>query len=244
MNHIRITVVVCFALAAAPLATFAQPEAQKQPSVDKTKVTRLEQEIKVLRQMNDSNLALIEKLMVQSRENTAMLATVRSQTESQNKQLTVLESDKTIWKDIAPIAIALVSVFISILAWRINKQIAWFTGSMETHSTKTLMLKAKEQGISLEWWDPLINGPRKKWGPTTETAKHDEEIDLTTIYFGLPVEKRTKHSCFARLKVWWESTWGWITVCVKGSSVKKQPSSKPQEVRNQPDQSADMDPKN
>src|SRR5207244_24349 len=150
MNHIRIVVILWFALAAVPLTTFAQREAQKQPSVDETRVSKLVQEIKVLRQMNESNLALIEKLMVQSRENTTMIATIRNQSEIQAKLLTVLASNEPRWTDMATLAIAVLALFISVLAWRINKQIAWFTGAMESHSTKTLMLKAAEQKVTLK----------------------------------------------------------------------------------------------
>ena len=98
---------------------------------------------------------------------------------------------------------------------------------MESHSTTTLKLKAAENDkITMKWWDPFANGPKKQW-PTDSLAKHDEKIELNTIYIGLPVQKRTKHSCLDRLKVWRDSIIEWIKVCAKGSTVNQQRTSEP-----------------
>lgn len=227
MNGIRLIIFVWLALVAVPLNAFAEQDALKQSFPDKTRVSRLEQEIKIVREMNESNLALIEKLKAASSDQAAMLETVQNQTEFQKKLLIVLASNKPKWTDIAIFAVAFLALIISVLAWRINKQIAWFTGAMESHSTTTLKLKAAENDkITMKWWDPFANGPKKQW-PTEFLAKHDEKIELNTIYIGVPVQKRTKHSCFARLKVWGESIIDWIKVCAKGSTVKQQGTSEP-----------------
>ena len=226
MNGIRITIVVWFALVALPLSASTKQDELKQASPDKTRVSRLEQEIKILREMNESNLASIEEIKAASRDQAAELKTVQNQTKFQKELLTVLASKESKLTDYATIAVAIIALFISILAWKINKQIAWFTGAMESHSTKTLMLKATENdNITMKWWDPFAKGPKKEW-PTE--AKHDEEVELTTIYFGVPVQERTKHSCLARLKVWGESILGWLRICAQGSTVKKQEKSEPQ----------------
>ncbi len=217
MSHIRIAVVVLFALVAVPLTVFGDQEQPKRLPLDEARVSRIEQDIKTLRQTSESHLALIEKLTAASRENATLLAAVRNQADFQTKLLTVLGSNEAKWTDKATFVIALLALFMGVLAWRINKQIAWFTGSMESHSTISLMLKAAEnEKVTSMWWDPVAEGPKKQW---PRRGKHGEKVDLKTIYFGVPLEQRTKHSCLARLKAWWESICERIKVCVRGSAA-------------------------
>jgi hypothetical protein len=73
---------------------------------------------------------------------------------------------------------------------------------MESHSETILKLEAaKKKQITLKWWDPYFEGPKKQW-PQDKKAEHNKEIELNEIYFGLPVSLRKKHSSCARLAQW------------------------------------------
>lgn len=96
------------------------------------------------------------------------------------------------------VLLTLVITFLTFLVWKTYEQIAWFTGSMETHSDLMLRIEARRgingEPIRLLWWDPTIeNTPAEK--------KHGQEVDLSTIYIYLPLEmRRNKPTSRQRLK--------------------------------------------
>lgn len=70
------------------------------------------------------------------------------------------------------------------LLWKLHSKIAWFIGSMESHSTKRLQLECREKMIPMIWWDPTI----APW--PSEAVKHGDKVEIKTIYLGLPPNLR------------------------------------------------------
>lgn len=97
----------------------------------------------------------------------------------------------------------LLTLVVAILVFRIYERIAWLTGAMESHSAIMLKLEAARGvgapgDIKLVWWDPSIE-------PFPTSAKHNEPVDLTTIYWGLPPRLRAnKPTARDRLLHLWE----------------------------------------
>ena len=90
----------------------------------------------------------------------------------------------------APWVTAILTLVIAIFTfqvWKVYERIAWFTGSMETHSDLMLRIAARRgingEPIKLLWWDPTIQD-------TPVEKKHGQEIDLSTIYIYLPPKMR------------------------------------------------------
>jgi hypothetical protein len=87
------------------------------------------------------------------------------------------------------------------LAARANR----LTGAMESHSDLQLKIAARKQGIKPVWWDRSRHGKF----PSLATIKHDEEVNLETIYFDFPLELRKQpdtESAPRRRRRWWP--WG------------------------------------
>ena len=86
-------------------------------------------------------------------------------------------------------------IIITYLVLKVYLKIAWFTGSMESHSEVMLRIEAKRginhQPIKLMWWDPTIAPPPVK-------REHgQEEVDLSTVYMYLPLDQRRNNP------TWW-----------------------------------------
>ena len=70
---------------------------------------------------------------------------------------------------------------------KVSKQIAWFTGAMESHSQLQVMLAAKREpgaGVEVVWWDPTLEA-------APSSMKHGAPVQLSRIYIYLPPELRT-----------------------------------------------------
>ena len=85
------------------------------------------------------------------------------------------------------VGLTLVIAMFAFLVWKTYYRIEWFTGSMETHSELMLQIEARRgingEPIKLEYWDPtIVKSPKKK--------QHGQEVDLSVIYIGLPLEMR------------------------------------------------------
>lgn len=96
------------------------------------------------------------------------------------------------------VLLTLVIAVFTFLVWKVYERIAWFTGSMETHSDLMLRIEARRgingEPIKLLWWDPTIEKiPAKR--------EHGQELDLSTIYIYLPLEmRRNKPTSRQKLK--------------------------------------------
>jgi hypothetical protein len=66
-----------------------------------------------------------------------------------------------------------------------NEDIAWFTGSMESHSALMMRLEAKRQNVAVCWWDPERADP-----PSREHQKHGDSAELREIYLYVDREFR------------------------------------------------------
>lgn len=83
---------------------------------------------------------------------------------------------------IATLAIVVIAVFTA-LVWKINKRMEWLTAAMESHAQKMLEIKAHDNNIPVELWDPSIE-------PFPPAAGHREPCMLDKIYIGIPPEMR------------------------------------------------------
>jgi hypothetical protein len=68
---------------------------------------------------------------------------------------------------------------------KLNKDLTWFTGSMESHSALMLRLEAKHQNVPVIWWDPNTAAP-----PSHEHQKHGDSAELKEIYLYVDREFR------------------------------------------------------
>ena len=80
---------------------------------------------------------------------------------------------------ISTVVIAVLSYFV----FKINKQMAWFTGAMESHSEIQYLLSAQRDKIPIVWWDPTIEKVPNK-------PKHGDPVEIKKIYRYLPVNLR------------------------------------------------------
>jgi hypothetical protein len=101
--------------------------------------------------------------------------------------------------------VAIVALVQARKARKLAERANWLTGAMESHSTRQLMIAAREQGIKAMWWD------RSRYGPFPSLAliKHDEEVNLEKIYFDLPPDLRKQSDTGPeprRRRKWWP--WG------------------------------------
>ena len=87
---------------------------------------------------------------------------------------------------IATLATLAVAV-LTALVWKINKQMAWLAGAMESHSAMMLRMEAEQRGIELEWWDPSIEAFPREGG-------HGEPCRIGKIYIGIPPRWRKKQT--------------------------------------------------
>jgi len=87
------------------------------------------------------------------------------------------------------VGLTLVIAFFTFLVWKSYYRIEWFTGAMETHSNVMLQIEARRgingEPIKLVYWDPTIEKFPKK-----EQQKDGQEVDLSVLYIGLPIEMR------------------------------------------------------
>jgi len=87
-------------------------------------------------------------------------------------------------------------VFYSMLTWLTYERLAalaerqnWLTGSLESHSTSELILRAHERGIPVIWWDPH----REKWVPAKKWYsgnRHRKIARLPFITIYVPEDER------------------------------------------------------
>ncbi len=182
-----------------------EPVIQKQSTSQAKRITKLEYEFHLLQQKYEAQQTALENTTVALRVQEASLQALQSEGRKQTQLLKSLENNDPKLTDWLMVGVSAALLWLSVLVWRINKQIAWFTGAMESHSQLMLMLEAgKKEQITLKWWDPYFNGPKKEW-PTK--AQHNEKIEPNEIYIGVPVNRRKKHPCRARLKEWWNEVW-------------------------------------
>ncbi|MHB1187071.1 hypothetical protein [Thiobacillus sp.] len=188
-------------LVVSSAAIAADPVTQKQLTPQEKRITRLEHELQLLQQKYEAQQTALESATAALRVQNASLQALQSEGRKQMQLLRMLENNDPKLTDWLMVGVSAALLWLSVLVWRINKQIAWFTGAMESHSQSMLMLEAgKKDQITLKWWDPYFNGPKKEW-PTK--AQHNQQIELNEIYVGVPVNRRKKHPCRAKLKEWW-----------------------------------------
>jgi hypothetical protein len=97
------------------------------------------------------------------------------------------------WNKIAAIIAAcatIVMAVFAILAWRLQKQLTWLTGALESQATIQIRLLAEKENKPVVWWDPTLKGGcRKEW---PEQPKHRDDASVETVYVGLPRHLRKK----------------------------------------------------
>ena len=83
--------------------------------------------------------------------------------------------------------LTLLLVVLTYLVWKVYEQIAWLTGSMETHSDLMLRIEAlrgiDNKPIELIWWDPTIEDP-------PIFPEHGKPVELKRIHIFVPPELR------------------------------------------------------
>ena len=89
-------------------------------------------------------------------------------------------------------------VIFTYLVWKVYERMAWLTGAMATHSNLMLRIEAlrgiNHEPIKLIWWDFSIGDPPRK-------DEHGQEVDVSTVYIGLPLKKRkNRKKTWAKLK--------------------------------------------
>ena len=94
----------------------------------------------------------------------------------------------------------IITFILGFFAWRISAKIAWFTGSLDTHSELMLRIEAKRgingEPIKVIWWNPLI-----KHFPFS--GEHNTEAELSEIYLGIPPKFRGENqNCYSKVKLW------------------------------------------
>lgn len=197
-----------FVVGFSPVAIAVESMKPKQSVTREKQIAQLEQDLQLLRQRYEAQQMAINDVSNMLRAQEASLQALRDEGKKQTQLLTTLGNNDPKVTDLFMVGISVALLWLSFLAWRINKQIAWFTGAMESHSQIMLMLEAsKKEAVTLRWWDPYFNGPKKEW-PTK--GQHNEAIELKEIYVGLPVERRKRHPCRARLRTWWEGKREWL----------------------------------
>ncbi len=60
------------------------------------------------------------------------------------------------WRDLIELAATVAIAFFALASWRVSRQLAWFTGAIETQSDLLMKMEAKRQKIPMVWWDPSI----------------------------------------------------------------------------------------
>jgi hypothetical protein len=97
------------------------------------------------------------------------------------------------WNKIAAIISVCATIVTVAFAWltlRIQKQVTWLTGALESHSTLQVRLQAERENKPVVWWDPTFEGGCKKNWP--EQPKHLDNALVKTVYVGLPPHLRKK----------------------------------------------------
>jgi hypothetical protein len=95
------------------------------------------------------------------------------------------------WNKIAAVLAAIATVvmaFYAVLTWRLQKQLTWWTGALESHSTIQLRMLAQKEGKPVVWWDPTHDDPSRKTWP--ENPNHRDAALVDTVYVGLPLHMR------------------------------------------------------
>ncbi len=87
------------------------------------------------------------------------------------------------------VVITVLIAFVSLMAWRVSKLVAWLTGAIESHSSLMLRLEARRgvpgEPVKVVWWDPTLGDPPLE-------RKHGEEAELHCIYTCLPPRQRQR----------------------------------------------------
>lgn len=196
-------------LVLSPAVIAAEPVIQKQSNPQEKRITKLEYELHLLQQKYEAQQTAYESTTVELRVQGTSLQLLQSEGIKQTQLLKALvENNDPKFTDLLMIAITVVigcaTLWLSFLVYRINKRIVWFTAAMESHSDLTLRIEAlrgiKDKPIKLTWWDPSEE-------PWPLKGQHKKEVELNEIYIGVPVNRRKKHSCRARLTEWWGGVW-------------------------------------
>jgi hypothetical protein len=100
------------------------------------------------------------------------------------------------WRDVIQLAATVAIAFFAWTSWRVSRQLAWFTGAMETHSDLLMKMEARRQKIPMIWWDPTI-------APFPSSAEHGKPVRMRKIWSGMPLHRRRYRGWRGRMAKRW-----------------------------------------
>lgn len=179
-------------------ATADEPVIQTQLATQEKRIAKLESELNLLQQKYETQQTTFESTTAALRVQDASLRALQNEGIKQTQLLKALENSGPKLTDWLMVIVSFALLLLSFLAWQLNKQIAWFTGAMESHSDLMLRIEALRgiehgQPIELIWWDPNIEEP-------PIDRKHGNPVDMKRIYLYLPLKyRRNKPSLMTKL---------------------------------------------
>ena len=107
-----------------------------------------------------------------------------------------LEDNNESIDSLSSILALIVTIIIALIADKVNKKIAWYTGALETHSTLNLRMEAEKNKKEIIWWDP-------DYRDVPQTQQHGEDAKVDAIRIYLPQNLRLKEKCKKKCLVSW-----------------------------------------